>query len=78
MNCYGTPPVLVNSVRIFITGSMNSLLKSPAARTQDDIMLFATHFLHTTNEELGKNVKGFDPDVEEILRNMCGLVICVN
>jgi two-component system response regulator HydG len=31
-------------------------------------MLFATHFLHTTNEELGKNVKGFEPDVEEILK----------
>ena len=31
-------------------------------------MLFATHFLYTTNEELGKEVKGFDPDVEEIFK----------
>jgi two-component system, NtrC family, response regulator HydG len=34
----------------------------------DDIMLFAGHFLQTTNEELGKEVKGFDPDVEEIFK----------
>ena len=31
-------------------------------------MLFANHFLITTNEELGKQVKGFDPDVEEIFK----------
>lgn len=40
----------------------------PLRERRDDIMLFATHFLHTTNEELGKQVKGFDPDVEEIFR----------
>lgn len=40
----------------------------PLRERRDDIMLFATHFLHTTNEELGKNVKGFDPDVEEIFK----------
>ena len=40
----------------------------PLRERRDDIMLFATHFLHTTNEELGKNVKGFEPDVEEILK----------
>jgi two-component system response regulator HydG len=40
----------------------------PLRERPDDIMLFATHFLHTTNEELGKDVKGFDPDVEEIFK----------
>ncbi len=40
----------------------------PLRERRDDIMLFASHFLQTTNEELGKNVKGFDPDVEEIFR----------
>ncbi len=40
----------------------------PLRERRDDIMLFANHFLQTTNEELGKHVKGFDPDVEEIFR----------
>ena len=40
----------------------------PLRERRDDIMLFATHFLHTTNEELGKQVKGFEPDVEEIFK----------
>jgi two-component system response regulator HydG len=40
----------------------------PLRERRDDIMLFATHFLQTTNEELGKQVKGFEPDVEEIFK----------
>jgi two-component system, NtrC family, response regulator HydG len=40
----------------------------PLRERRDDIMLFAAHFLQTTNEELGKQVKGFEPDVEEIFR----------
>jgi two-component system, NtrC family, response regulator HydG len=40
----------------------------PLRERRDDIMLFAGHFLRTTNEELGKQVKGFDPDVEEIFK----------
>ena len=40
----------------------------PLRERSEDIMLFATHFLYTTNEELGKKVKGFDPDVEEIFK----------
>jgi two-component system, NtrC family, response regulator HydG len=40
----------------------------PLRERRDDIMLFATHFLQTTNEELGKQVKGFEPDVEDIFR----------
>jgi two-component system response regulator HydG len=40
----------------------------PLRERRDDIMLFAGHFLSTTNEELGKEVKGFDADVEEIFK----------
>ena len=40
----------------------------PLRERRDDIMLFASHFLETTNEELGKSVKGFEPDVEEIFK----------
>jgi two-component system response regulator HydG len=32
-------------------------------------MLFANHFLQQTNQELGKNVKRFSPEVENIFRN---------
>jgi two-component system response regulator HydG len=32
-------------------------------------MLFAHHFLHTTNAELGKNVKGFSKEVADIFNN---------
>jgi two-component system response regulator HydG len=38
----------------------------PLRERKEDIMLFANHFLKVTNEELGKEVKGFDPDVESI------------
>jgi two-component system response regulator HydG len=40
----------------------------PLRERREDIMLLAAHFLQTTNEELGKQVKGFDPDVEEIFK----------
>ncbi len=40
----------------------------PLRDRREDIMLLAAHFLQTTNEELGKQVKGFDPDVEEIFK----------
>ena len=36
---------------------------------KQDIMLLSHHFLKITNEELGKNVKGFSPEVEDILNN---------
>lgn len=36
---------------------------------KQDIMLFARHFLKLTNTELGKNVKGFTKEVEDILNN---------
>ena len=41
----------------------------PLRQRPDDVMLFANHFLHQTNEELGKNVRGFSPEVENIFRS---------
>jgi two-component system, NtrC family, response regulator HydG len=41
----------------------------PLRQRQDDIMLFANHFLQTTNAELGKSLKRFSPEVENIFRN---------
>lgn len=39
----------------------------PLSSRKEDILHFARHFLRLTNEELGKEVKGFSPEVEEIL-----------
>lgn len=41
----------------------------PLRQRPDDIMLFANHFLQQTNQELGKNVRRFSPEVEQIFRN---------
>ncbi len=41
----------------------------PLRERKKDIMLFAHHFLKLTNEELGKNVKGFTKEVENIFNN---------
>jgi two-component system response regulator HydG len=41
----------------------------PLRDRKHDIMLFARHFLKLTNEELGKNIKGFSPEVENIFTN---------
>ena len=41
----------------------------PLRERKRDIMLFATHFLNLTNAELGKNVKGFSKEVEDIFLN---------
>ncbi len=41
----------------------------PLRERKDDIHIFAQHFLNQTNTELGKNVKGFTPEVDEIFRN---------
>ncbi|MGE5520632.1 MAG: sigma-54-dependent transcriptional regulator, partial [Candidatus Dadabacteria bacterium] len=41
----------------------------PLRQRPDDVMLFANHFLHQTNTELGKNVKRFSAEVENIFRN---------
>jgi len=37
--------------------------------SKEDIMIFAHHFLKLTNDELGKNVKGFSNEVQDILNN---------
>ncbi len=45
-------------------------IEVPSLRERkQDIMLFARHFLNLTNLELGKDVKGFTRDVEDILNN---------
>jgi two-component system response regulator HydG len=41
----------------------------PLRQRPDDIMLFSNHFLQQTNEELGKNVRRFSPEVEQIFRS---------
>ena len=41
----------------------------PLRSRPDDVMLFANHFLHQTNTELGKNVRRFSDEVENIFRN---------
>ncbi len=45
-------------------------IEVPSLRERkQDIMLFARHFLNLTNAELGKDVKGFTKEVEEVLNN---------
>lgn len=41
----------------------------PLRQRPDDVMLFANHFLKSTNAELGKNVTRFSAEVENIFRN---------
>lgn len=41
----------------------------PLRQRPDDVMLFANHFLHQTNLELGKHIKRFSDEVERIFRN---------
>jgi two-component system response regulator HydG len=41
----------------------------PLRERKEDIPIFAQHFLRLTNQELGKNVKGFTPEVDDIFRN---------
>jgi two-component system response regulator HydG len=40
----------------------------PLRERVNDIMVFANHFLMQTNRELGKNVKRFSPEVEDVFR----------
>lgn len=40
----------------------------PLRERANDIMVFANHFLMQTNRELGKNVKRFSPEVEDVFR----------
>ena len=41
----------------------------PLRERKEDIEIFAAHFLQITNEELGKNVKGFSREVMDIFKN---------
>ena len=41
----------------------------PLRHRGEDIMLFANHFLQTTNQELGKNIKRFSAEVENIFKS---------
>lgn len=41
----------------------------PLRNRKEDVMVFAKHFLKNANESLGKNILGFSPNVEEILKN---------
>jgi two-component system response regulator HydG len=41
----------------------------PLRERKNDVMLFANHFLEQTNLELSKHVKGFTPEVEQILKD---------
>jgi two-component system response regulator HydG len=41
----------------------------PLRQRQDDIMLFANHFLYQTNMELNKSLRRFSPEVESIFRS---------
>lgn len=40
----------------------------PLRERVNDIMVFANHFLTQTNKELGKNVKRFTPEVEDVFK----------
>lgn len=40
----------------------------PLRERKYDMMIFAKHFLKLTNEELGKNIKGFSAEVEAIFK----------
>ena len=46
-----------------------SIMVPSLRQRKSDIMIFARHFLNLTNAELGKDVKGFTPEVEDILKN---------
>jgi two-component system response regulator HydG len=41
----------------------------PLRERKEDIEIFAAHFLHLTNAELGKQVKGFSKDVMDIFKD---------
>lgn len=41
----------------------------PLRKRKEDIMIFAQHFLDKANESLGKNIKGFSHEVEEIFKS---------
>jgi two-component system response regulator HydG len=46
-----------------------SITVPPLRERKDDIAAFSKHFLELANEELNKNLVGFDPDVTEVFLN---------
>jgi two-component system response regulator HydG len=46
-----------------------SITVPPLRERKEDIQTFSNHFLKLTNAELGKNIKGFTPEVENIFKN---------
>lgn len=46
-----------------------SITVPPLRDRKDDIEAFAQHFLEISNEELKKDVKGFDPEVMEVFKD---------
>jgi len=46
-----------------------SIVVPPLRQRKEDIKIFADHFLKLTNTELGKNIKGMTPEVENIFEN---------
>ena len=46
-----------------------SIVVPPLRQRKEDIKIFADHFLKLTNSELGKNIKGLTPEVENIFEN---------
>ena len=46
-----------------------SITVPPLRERKEDIKTFAQHFLSMTNADLGKHIKGFTPEVEQIFRS---------
>jgi two-component system response regulator HydG len=46
-----------------------SITVPPLRERKEDMKTFSNHFLKLTNLELGKGIKGFTPEVENIFRN---------
>ncbi len=46
-----------------------SITVPPLRERKEDIKTFSNHFLKLTNTELGKSIKGFTPEVENIFRS---------
>ena len=46
-----------------------SITVPPLRDRKEDIKVFAQHFLELTNHDLGKNIKGFTPEVEKVFNN---------
>ena len=53
-----------------------SIQALPLRERKEDILIFANHFLDKANEELGKQVAGFDEEVMRILELTRGREIC--